>query len=70
VDKASNRELLPVESRWVAAESGQYIYIGSPCKTCQNQRRYTSSGACLECVRAAAKAHNERLRRMLRKGKT
>ena len=52
--------------RLIAATNGRKHYKASPCKACQCQDRYTSSGACVDCVNRKANDRQKRIRAMLK----
>ena len=44
------------QTRLAAANRGEKVYDGRPCKHGHGTRRYTSNGVCTECIaRSAAK---------------
>lgn len=36
-------------NRTAALKAGDVVYVGSPCKKCNEVFRYTKSGNCMEC---------------------
>lgn len=61
------------QRRIKAAEQGESIYLGSACRKCGNERRYTLTGQCVHCVnersKANAKKRTERVRALLEQAK-
>lgn len=53
--RAVNKRIA-TELRKVAAEQGQTIYEGNPCKKCGGVTRYVSNGSCVHCMGEAATA--------------
>jgi hypothetical protein len=50
-------------SREEAIEAGElFYYTGQPCKNGHLEKRYTTSGQCIECARAIFRAKAERIR--------
>ena len=48
------------EARQQAARDNETFYQGEPCKAGHSGRRYTSTAACAECVRAKDAARSRR----------
>ncbi len=40
-------------ARGAALTAGEKTYVGPPCRTCTSTERYTSSGGCVHCAKAA-----------------
>ena len=53
------------KGRIAAAKAGSRFYRAAPCPKNHDGLRYTSSGNCVQCAKAYAKAYDERVRRML-----
>lgn len=59
--RAYNKRMA-MELRQVAAEQGQTIYEGNPCKKCGGTSRYVSNGSCTHCMVSTATALREKLK--------
>lgn len=52
-------------ARIEAARRQEKHYQGEPCPKGHEGLRYTSTGGCVACTKAAAAARNDRIRRLL-----
>ena len=52
------------------AQHSKTFFTGRPCNRGHVARRYTSTGNCVECARAAAQTFNDKLRGKLREAST
>jgi hypothetical protein len=52
--------------RLEAAQKGEKIFEGRLCKHGHGARRYTSNGACVECIAARAEVRQNAIRDALR----
>jgi len=60
-----DQDLLPT-NRLEAAKLRSLFYQSSPCSKGHSGLRYTTSGNCVECNRAASLARHELVRKLLR----
>ena len=49
-----------------AAQRGDVLYEGKPCRSCGDAVRYVNSGACVACKRAFAREHYQAWRDFIR----
>ena len=52
--------------RLSAAQAGQSIYSGNPCKHGHGDKRYTSSGQCVKCCALSSAKRNDHIRNTLK----
>lgn len=58
---------MQIIKRMAAAKLGLVTYYtGKPCKHGHDSRRYTTSGACVECLAASTEAHRKEIREALK----
>ena len=57
------------QRRLKAAEQGESIYLGSVCRKCDTEKRYTLTGQCVFCVnersKINAKKRTQKIRELL-----
>ena len=61
-DSINKGEANMLDARVEAAERGDYIYQGKPCRTCGSEARYVSSNVCVHCQKAHTKKYRDKAR--------
>lgn len=59
--RAMNKQVA-IDLRQIAAEQGQTLYEGNPCKKCGGTTRYVSNGSCSHCQNSKAQIVRDKLR--------
>ena len=58
-----------LSKRIEAAERGDTIYNGTPCRTCGGLGRYVSNNACVDCQREHTRKHKAKAREAIRRAR-